>query len=274
MVEQAPRSKLHAAVKNLAARVPGIGSLREQRDRLSAELEAQRHRADVAERALLGEPDNPLEEYFRANQGRLIHKWIHYFAIYDTHFRRFRQTPVTVLEFGIFHGGSLQMWKSYFGPRARIIGVDIDPRCADLAEPQIEVVIGDQEDRAFLRDLAARYGPFDIVVEDGGHTMSQQINTFEEIWPAVREAGVFLIEDLHTSYWPDYGGGYREPVTFIEYAKNLVDQLHAWHSPDEALVVDEFTTSITGMHAYDSIIVFDRGRVDRPHHEKTGVASF
>jgi cephalosporin hydroxylase len=218
---------------------------------------------------------NPLEKYFRENQGRLIHKWMHYFDIYDRHFSSFRRKPITVLEFGVSYGGSLQMWKKYFGRKARIIGVDIDPRCKDLTEPQIEVIIGDQEDREFLRSLRERIGPIDVVIEDGGHTMTQQINTFEEIWPGVRKGGVFLIEDLHTSYWEKYGGGVRRPGTFIEYAKNLIDQVNAWHSRDKDLLsVDEYTKTIRGMHVYDSIIVFDKGPVKKPTHERTGTPSF
>lgn len=77
------------------------------------------------------------------------------------------------------------------------------------------------------------------------------------------------MEDLHTSYWNEYGGGYREPNTFIEYAKNLIDQQNAWHSRG-VVPVDEYTSTIRGMHVYDSIIVFDKGNVPKPHHEKTG----
>ena len=88
--------------------------------------------------------DNPLEKYFRSNKKRLIHKWLHYFEIYHRHFERFRGKPVTVVEFGVSQGGSLQMWKHYFGPRARIIGIDVNPDCAMYVEPQIEVLIGSQ----------------------------------------------------------------------------------------------------------------------------------
>jgi hypothetical protein len=218
---------------------------------------------------------NPLETYFRKNEDRLIHKWLHYFDIYDRHFAPYRKKPITVLEFGVSHGGSLQMWRDYFGRKARIIGVDIEPRCAELGGKQIEIVIGDQEDRGFLRSLRERIGPIDIVIEDGGHTMTQQINTFEEIWPGVRDGGLFLIEDLHTSYWESYGGGHKKPGTFIEYAKDLVDQLNAWHSKDPStLDVDDYTRSIRGMHIYDSIIVFDKAPVGRPTHERTGNRSW
>lgn len=217
---------------------------------------------------------NPLEAYFRANDDRLIHKWIHYFDIYHRHFQQYRNRPVTVVEFGVFHGGSLQMWKKYFGSQARIVGVDINPECAKLAEPQIEIHIGDQGDRDFLADLSAKVGGIDVLIEDGGHRMTQQVATFEMLWPNIVDGGVFLIEDLHTSYWADYGGGYRHRDSFIEYAKNLIDQQHAWHSRDkESLRVDEYTQSIRGMHVYDSIIVFDKARVERPRHEKTGTPS-
>ena len=213
---------------------------------------------------------NPLERYFYENQGRLIHKWLHYFDIYDRHFAPYRGKPITVVEFGVSHGGSLQMWKKYFGRKARIVGVDINPACAAFTEPRIEVVIGDQEDRKFLRALRKKVGPIDVVIEDGGHTMPQQINTFEVLWPAVRDGGVFLIEDLHTSYWPHYDAGYKQPGTFIEYAKDLVDQMNAWHSREEGFEVDKYTRSIKGMHVYDSIIVFDKGDVRRPKHKRRG----
>jgi methyltransferase family protein len=217
---------------------------------------------------------NPLEAYFLANNGRLIHKWMHYFDIYHRHFERYRGKPVTIVEFGVSHGGSLQMWKDYFGPQARIFGVDINPACAALAEPQIEIVIGDQEDREFLRSLAAKVGKIDVLIEDGGHTMTQQIATFEELWPNIVDGGVFLLEDLHTNYWAKYGGGLRREGTFIEYAKNLIDQQHAWHSHDkETFDVDDYTRSIRGMHVYDSIIVFDKDTVRKAVAKKTGTPS-
>lgn len=219
--------------------------------------------------------DNPLTAYFHSNQGRLITKWLHYFDIYHRHFAPFRNRPVTVVEFGVFQGGSLQMWRDYFGSEARIIGVDIEPRCLEFAEPQIEIHIGDQGDRRFLRQLAQDVGPIDIVIDDGGHKMRQQIATFEELWPSVVDGGVFLTEDLHTSYWRRYGGGYRRSGSFIEFVKNLIDQQHAWHSRDaESFVVDDYTRTVRGIHLYDSVVVFDKATIEKPKSKKTGVRSF
>jgi hypothetical protein len=218
--------------------------------------------------------DNPLEKYFRANDKRLIHKWMHYFDIYHRHFDRFRGRPVTILEFGVSHGGSLQMWRHYFGRKARIYGVDIDPRCAELGDRRTKIFIGDQEDRDFLRSIADEIGPVDVLIEDGGHTMGQQVATFEEFYSRMSPDGVFLIEDLHTSYWKSYGGGYRRAGTFVEHAKGLTDQLNAWHSREEGLVVDDFTRTTRSMHFYDSIVVFERGPVEKPHAERIGRWSF
>lgn len=214
---------------------------------------------------------NDMEEYFVHNTGRLIHKWKHYFEIYDRHFSRFRNSAVHVVEFGVSHGGSLQMWKHYFGPQARIFGIDINPHCRQFQDEQVEIFIGDQEDRAFLRDLANRIPRIDILIDDGGHTMRQQIHTFEELFPCIDKNGVYLCEDLHTSYWSEFGGGYRDPATFIEYSKNFIDYIHAWHSRQTNLLdVTEFTRSVDSLHFYNSILVIEKRPMEKPFHLKTG----
>jgi hypothetical protein len=217
---------------------------------------------------------NPLEEYFLANDKRLIHKWMHYFEIYHRHFERFRGRPAVILEFGVSHGGSLQMWRDYFGRKALIYGVDVNPRCKDLADKGTKILIGDQEDREFLRRVAEETGPIDVLIEDGGHTMGQQIATFEVLYPHVKDDGVFLVEDVHTSYWPRYGGGHQRPGTFMEYAKDLTDQLNAWHSRQESLAVDDFTRTTKSMHFYDSIVVFEKGLREKPENQRTGKPSW
>ncbi|QEI42420.1 8-demethyl-8-(2-methoxy-alpha-L-rhamnosyl)-tetracenomycin-C 3'-O-methyltransferase [Dolichospermum sp. UHCC 0315A] len=219
--------------------------------------------------------DNPLWQYFCQNQGRLIHKWHHYFDIYHNHFSRFRKSPVKILEIGVFHGGSLQMWKNYFGEAAHIYGIDIDPRCQELEEDRIKIFIGSQTDRDFLQYVRNTIGTVDIIIDDGGHTMEQQICSFEELYPAVQERGIYLVEDLHTSYWSGYGGGYKKECTFIEYAKNFIDQLNAWHSQDHELTPSHLTKTCTGLHFYDSVLVIEK----YPNHYKpktsmTGKFSF
>jgi len=217
---------------------------------------------------------NPLESYFQQHQGRRINKWMHYFEVYHRHLQKFRGRPVTVVEFGVQFGGSAQMWREYFGPDARIYGVDIDPRCKAWEEPGFTVFIGDQADRRFLRRIGKKIGPIDVVIDDGGHFPAQQIATFEEMYPLVKPGGVFLIEDLHTNYRRSYGGGLGVPGTFMEYAKPLTDQLNAYHSREPGFVVDDFTRTTRSMHYYDSIIVFEKDRVTKPVPQKRGVESW
>jgi len=214
---------------------------------------------------------NELREYFESNPGRMIHKWAHYFEIYERHLARYRGSDVVVVEIGVYQGGSLQMWKDYFGGRARIWGVDIHPNCRRFAEEQINIRIGDQGDSMFLETLARDLPRIDVLIDDGGHTMREQRTTFDALFPRIAEDGVYICEDLHTSYWPEYGGGLRNPRSFIEFSKGLIDSLNAWHSKDPgALGVSDFTRSVHGLHYYDSMLVIEKRRRDPPEDRRTG----
>ncbi len=217
---------------------------------------------------------NELEHYFRGNDKRLIHKWLHYFEIYDRYFERYRNREVVLLEIGVFHGGSLQMWKEYFGQKAKIYGVDINPRCKDLEEKQVEIFIGSQSDRQFLRNLKTIIPKVDILIDDGGHRMRQQIITFEELFDHVADDGLYLCEDLHTSYWVTHGGGYKRRGTFIEYSKKFIDWLHAFHAEQKGLPVSSFTRSVDAIHYHDSIVVIEKKKRSEPVDARTGQASF
>jgi cephalosporin hydroxylase len=193
---------------------------------------------------------------FLDHTGRSANKWTHYFPAYERHLARFVNQPVTLLEIGCGEGGSLQLWRKYLGPFARIVGVDINPACAAFAESQIEVRIGDQSDPAFLAALVEEFDAFDIVIDDGSHVMSHVIASFDALYP--HTTGVYLVEDLHTAYWPDYEGGVAREGTFIERFKQLVDELHAEHTLG-ALAPTSFTETTLSMHVYDSLIVFEKG---------------
>lgn len=117
---------------------------------------------------------NDLENYFYNNNKRLIHKFDHYFEIYDRHFSKFRGKEVNVLEIGVSHGGSLQMWKEYFGQKCNIYGIDIFPKCKEFEEENIKIFIGSQSDRSFLQNVCEQIPKIDIIIDDGGHTMEQQ----------------------------------------------------------------------------------------------------
>jgi hypothetical protein len=219
--------------------------------------------------------ENPLQTWFDQHQGRLLHKWSGYFEVYHRHLQRWCGQSPTVLEIGVFHGGSLQMWRDYFGPGAKIHGIDINPECRKIVEPGCQVHIGSQSDRAFLRKLLAEIGPVDIVIDDGGHRMEQLLVSFQELFFSMKADGVYIAEDLHTCYWRDYGGGYRNPASFMEVAKQLIDQLHAWHSRDRnSFLPDAFTGSAHSMHFYDSMLVIEKRDMAPPQYLYCGSQSF
>lgn len=217
---------------------------------------------------------NDLEKYFRQNTGRLIHKYDHYFEAYDRHFSKYRGKEVVILEIGISHGGSLQMWKSYFGNKAKIYGIDIDPRCKDFEEENVEIFIGSQSDKDFLRTIKSKIPKVDILIDDGGHTMVQQIVSYEELFDQVKDDGVYLCEDLHTSYWLIYGGGNKRRGTFIEYSKNFIDSLNAFHTRQKSLRPDDFTKTVNSIHYYDSMLFIEKRKRTKPLDESKGELSF
>ena len=167
-------------------------------------------------------------ECFYAHKGRLVDKWESYFDIYQKHFAKYQNTEVRVLEIGVSHGGSLQIWKEYFGPKAEIIGLDIDPRCEEYEEDQIQIYTGDQSQLVDSPKLDAfvHLGPFDIVIDDGSHIKEHQEASFKALWEHTN--GPYLIEDCHSGY-PDLAAFgfdahvYQYPwVMVLERAKRLI----------------------------------------------------
>ena len=218
---------------------------------------------------------NELRNYFEQNEGRLINKFDHYFDVYDRYFSKFRNKKITIVEIGVYQGGSLQMWRNYFGKEATIWGIDIDPRCKSLEEKNTHILIGSQEDPLFLRSIIDKIGIIDILIDDGGHTQNQQIISFEELYKQVNpDGGIYLCEDVHTSYMNFYGGGHKRNGSFIEYSKSVVDQLNAYYSEQSSLVKNEITKTTNSIHFYDSIVVFEKRIMIPPSSKMMGKWSF
>ncbi|QHJ01332.1 class I SAM-dependent methyltransferase [Xylophilus rhododendri] len=208
---------------------------------------------------------NPLLDYFMRNGGNAIHKWVDYFEVYHRAFARFRGREITFVEIGVQNGGSLHMWRDYLGPQARIIGVDVDENCKALKKHGFDIWIGDQADPAFWRKFCKENPDIDVVLDDGGHTMVQQINTFDALFPVLRNGGCYLCEDTHTSYFPAHGGGVGRTDTFLDFAKGLVDEMHAWyHAPLESLDHEYIAQHLYSLSFFDSIVVMEKRRRNSP----------
>ncbi len=190
----------------------------------------------------------------------------HYFDIYDQHFAKFIKTPCKMLEIGVYNGGSLEMWKEFLGPSSSVSGIDISPTILNLQfPPGIQVFLCNQEDRPALKNLSDSVGGFDLILDDGGHRMSHQINSFEALFPLLKPNGVYMVEDTHTSYWKSFGGGLRSPGSFMEYAKAATDYVNVDHFREEdtlnipADLKKALKEELTSVTFYDSMIVFTKG---------------
>ena len=215
-----------------------------------------------------------IEDYFYNNEKNLIHKWDHYFEIYDRHFKKYKDKDVVLLEVGVSKGGSLQMWSDYFGKGSKFFGIDIDPRCKEFENENTKIFIGSQSDKKFLGYVKDNIPPVDILIDDGGHYMNQQIILFEELFGYVKKNGVYLCEDTHSSYWLVFGGGYKRRGTFIEYSKNFIDMLNAFHSEQSKYKINNFTKSVNSIHYYDSVLVIEKRKREKPKDVVSGIISF
>jgi Cephalosporin hydroxylase len=201
--------------------------------------------------------DGFLHKYFLNNSGKLLHKWMHYFDIYERHLGRFRNTAPVMIEIGVSGGGSLAMWKDYLGLEAKIVGIDIDPACKAHESENIEVFIGSQDDQALIGQVLEKYPRPDVVLDDGSHMMPHMIRSFELLYDHVAPRGVYIVEDTHTCYWPEYESGLKQLGSFMEFAKDRLDDINAAHSRN-ALPVSSFTRTTDAICCYDSMVVFER----------------
>ncbi len=153
-----------------------------------------------------------------------------YTPLYAMHLGPLRRRPLRLLEVGIggygagvqAGGASLRMWRTWM-PKAEVAGIDLDDR--DFRERRISTFAGNQTDGEFLRRVEATAGPFDVVIDDGSHVSSDIAATFDVLWPLLRPGGVYVIEDLGTSYLAEFGGGPPgTPGTSMEMLKQLIDQ--------------------------------------------------
>jgi hypothetical protein len=219
-----------------------------------------------------------LHEIFLNNGNNITNKWIHYIDIYEKHFSRFVDTDVLILEIGVSKGGSVEMWREYFGKNATIVGIDIVEGCKQYENKNknIFIEIGSQSDTKFIDSVLEKYGIPNIVIDDGSHVMIDLVTTFNHLYPKLKDGAVYLAEDLHTSYIPQpFGGGLHNPSTFIELTKRNIDDLNMGTLVAEAntpIELTDFWATTNSITCYDSIHVYEKKNQGRRFSLNTGGA--
>lgn len=195
-----------------------------------------------------------IQELFNKHNAK---KHPHFADIYDSWFCENRMKIKSVLEIGIYEGGSLRTWAEYF-PNADIYGIDVKLREWNFPD-RIKAFIGNQQDENFLIKTFGDKS-FDIIIDDGGHYMKPQKKCLKILFKLLKPRGVYIIEDLHTSYWPGYGGGLKSQKTTIEKLKSYVDSInHKAIKHNKAqknnYKVGYFEKNIESLHFYKSLCI-------------------
>lgn len=151
---------------------------------------------------------------------------VHYFDIYDKYFSPIRDKDITLLEIGIFRGGSLRMWKEYF-TNSTVIGVDINlplPVDQRIIDAGALAYHGDATNKELITHIIKEHGNLDIIIDDGSHYSREQIKSFQLFFPHLKNGGIYIIEDLFPSYWSSHRE--KDELSCIDFCKNLVDNLN------------------------------------------------
>jgi hypothetical protein len=210
-----------------------------------------------------------LYRIFTQHQGYLSDKWEHYISIYESAFARLvaRGEPVRLLEIGVQNGGSLQIWSEYLPQNSTIVGIDVDPACAQLSfKPNVAILIGDTNDPGTLDSMLAD-ARFNLIIENGSHHAEHLVATFEACFRRLNPSGIYIIENLHASYDASHGGGLRVAGTSMEWLKGLLDALNADHIQNDACeTIDEPTLQrlrdlgrqIACISFFDSVVLIEK----------------
>lgn len=201
-------------------------------------------------------------------------KWgAHYYTPhYDHHFNLFKQKEINLIELGIGgysdpnHGGaSLRMWKDYF-QSGNIYGVDIYDK-NKIEEKRIRTFQGSQTDEVFLKKIVMEIGNPEIIIDDGSHINSDIITSFQILFPLLKIGGIYVIEDVQTSYWPSYGGdstNLQNKSTAVNFFKSLIDSLNYQEIIKDSCQPSYFDRHIISIHFYHNIIFIYKGENDEP----------
>lgn len=167
-------------------------------------------------------------ECFALSGNNAATKWDSYFTVYDRHLSSLIKRTPTLFEIGVCDGGSLDMWRRFLGPDSPIIGLDINPDCLHIPlDSNTYVEIGDQSDHSALRRVISRYGTPDIVIDDGSHTAKDIIASLEFFMPLMQAGSVYIIEDLHGTFWGHER--HSSSSNILNYFNQLI--LHSLNAP-------------------------------------------
>jgi len=180
-------------------------------------------------------------------------KYDSYFPAYETLLQKYADREVTMVEVGIFNGGSLFMWRKFFGPKARIIGIDLNPDAREWEKHGFEIYIGDQSSDTFWSDFFRKIGKVDVLIDDGGHTNLQQVVTSHYAIQNINDGGMLIVEDVHTNYFREFGNPSR--YSFLNFAHRIVDGVNS-RAYSLRRTYAQYSSRVYSVSFFESMVAF------------------
>ena len=182
-----------------------------------------------------------------------------FLPIYEKYFSVFKSKKINILEIGIDDGGSLKLWRKYF-PNANIVGMDIFHK--DFLIDGVKMYQGDQSNIADLKKITDEYKYFDIIIDDGSHVSKQTIKSFHYLFDFLKADGLYVIEDLQTSYLPNFGGSRinLKKKTSMNFVKSLSDSINYELNDRPFFKKNKFDGSISFVHFFQNIAFIKKGK--------------
>ena len=176
-----------------------------------------------------------LRQLYQEHQGKVSDKWSIYLDEYERVFSSLRNNPIRLLEIGIQNGGSLEIWSKYFSNAVKLVGCDINPKCQRLTydNSSIVLVVADANLDKTESTILGHAPTYDLIIDDGSHRSSDIVKSFARYFPYLTDGGLFIVEDLHCSYWQEFEGGLFDPYSSISFFKQLVDVINHEHWGDD-----------------------------------------
>lgn len=185
--------------------------------------------------------------------------YMKYFDLYEMFLNKYQNSNIKILEIGVFNGDSLKIWREYFS-NAIICGFDIDDK--KIYIPGVDIFIGDQTDPIFLANLIDKYKNFDIIIDDGSHVSKHIIKSFNFLFNYLNLGGLYVIEDLQTSYFPRYGGSrinLNKKNTSINFIKKLLDSVNYENFDRPFYKKNKYDGLIKSVNMYQNIAFIEKG---------------
>ncbi len=187
-----------------------------------------------------------LKQLYISHNGNVSDKWTLYLHEYQRLFSEYRNSTIRLLEIGVQNGGSLEAWAKYFSNAEHLVGCDINPLCKNIsfADKRIKVIVCDANSVECKRQIIKESPTFTIIIDDGSHESGDIITTFGRYFSILEDGGVYIVEDLHASYWNDFNGGLHNPYSSISFFKKLLDIINYehWRSSNTRIdILKEFT---------------------------------